>query len=150
GAGTNYSTYLRKTDGAPAVNLGDGDGCALSPDGKWVLALLYTPSQLVLLPTGAGEPRRLDISGIETFDRPLKWSPNGKQVVFSGREPGHTWRSYFYDLRVRHPAPANERGSHGAHDLSGWQIVPGFGRQGEEVSSSHAGNGPAPGCWSER
>ena len=98
GAGTNYSTYLRKTDGSPAVNLGDGDGCALSPDGKWVLALLYTPSQLVLLPTGAGESRRLDISRIETFDRPLKWSPDGKQFLFSGREPGHTWRSYFYDL----------------------------------------------------
>ena len=110
GAGINYSTYLRRTDGSPAVNLGDGDGCALSPDGKWVLALMYAPSQLMLLPTGPGEPRRLDIPGIETFARPLKWTPDGKQVLFSGREPGHTWRSYLYDLDGGTPHPLTKEG----------------------------------------
>jgi len=110
GAGTNYSTHLRRTDGSPAVKLGEGDGCALSPDGKWVLALRYTPSQLVLLPTGAGEPRHLDISGIQTFARPLKWSPDGKQVLFSGREPGHGWRSYLYDLDAGRFRPLTNEG----------------------------------------
>ncbi len=35
--GENYSSYLRETDGSPAVRLGDGFGFALSPDKKFVL-----------------------------------------------------------------------------------------------------------------
>ena len=37
--GANYSIFVRKTDGSPAVRLGDGGFGALSPDGKWVLAI---------------------------------------------------------------------------------------------------------------
>src|SRR5438128_9982008 len=58
--GENYSTYLRGTDGSPAVRLGDGVRFALSPDQGWVLSRL--PRPLVpfdLLPTGAGESRAL-------------------------------------------------------------------------------------------
>ena len=40
GGGPGYSTFLRKTDGSPAVRLGEGDGQALSPDGRWVVAIL--------------------------------------------------------------------------------------------------------------
>ena len=60
GGGPGYRVYLRKTDGSPAVRLGSGEGMALSPDGKWVLAqrLNPSPAQLVLLPTGAGERAR--------------------------------------------------------------------------------------------
>ena len=35
--GPTYAVYLRKTDGSPAVRLGDGLSLALSPDGKWAL-----------------------------------------------------------------------------------------------------------------
>src|SRR5947208_132637 len=49
--------YVRKTDGSPAVFLGEGDATALSPDGKWVLAIPHAqPPGLVLLPTGSGQP----------------------------------------------------------------------------------------------
>ena len=98
GSALNYDTYLGKTDGSPPIKLGEGDSYSLSPDGKWVLTLFYTPSQLVILPTGAGETRRLDISGIETFGRAMRWFPDGKRIVFSGRAPGHDWRMYIYDL----------------------------------------------------
>ncbi len=38
---------------------------SLSPDGQWVIARLYTsPPRLVLLPTGAGEPKALSTEGI--------------------------------------------------------------------------------------
>src|SRR6204780_867137 len=58
--GLSYAVYLRKTDGSPAVLLGEGGAVALSPDGKWALsAMPGAPSQLKLLPTGAGEPRDL-------------------------------------------------------------------------------------------
>jgi hypothetical protein len=33
-----YTLYLRRTDGSPAVRLGAGVGSALSPDGEWALA----------------------------------------------------------------------------------------------------------------
>ena len=48
GAGKKGSIYLRKTDGADAIRLGDGFGEDLSPDGKWVLA-----TQVGTLSTGS-------------------------------------------------------------------------------------------------
>src|SRR5581483_4419229 len=59
--GPGYSTYLRTTDGAPAIRLGTGEPQALSPDGKWALVqrLSPAPAQFVLLPTGAGESRQV-------------------------------------------------------------------------------------------
>ena len=39
GGGPGYSAYVRGTDGSPAVRLGEGQSVALSPDGKWAVAL---------------------------------------------------------------------------------------------------------------
>ena len=33
--GLSYAVYVRKTDGSPAVLLGEGGAVSLSPDGKW-------------------------------------------------------------------------------------------------------------------
>ena len=41
--GADYSMYLRKTDGSPAVRLGDGGFGFLSPDRQWVLATDRSP-----------------------------------------------------------------------------------------------------------
>src|SRR5437016_14636359 len=85
GAGINYAVYLRKTDGSPAVRLGDGRSQRLSPDGKWALSVLFTPPQLALLPTGAGEARSLERGPIEQYSGKASWFPDGKRVVFQGR-----------------------------------------------------------------
>ena len=98
GAGNNYAVYARKTDGSPAVLLGDGADGKLSPDGKWALTVLLTPPQLVLLPTGAGEARPLERGSIEQYLYPAAWYPDGKQVIFQGREPGHDWRYYIQSI----------------------------------------------------
>src|SRR5437879_2527267 len=37
GSGATPSVYVRKTDGSPAVRLGDGSAIALSPDGRWLI-----------------------------------------------------------------------------------------------------------------
>jgi hypothetical protein len=57
--GPGYSVFIRSTDGSPAVRLGEGMGFSLSPDGKRVLALVHptTDQQLVIHPTGPGEPK---------------------------------------------------------------------------------------------
>ena len=57
-------TYIRQTDGTPAVRLGEGRALALSPDGKWALSELTSPSRLVLLPTGIGTEKTLEGAGL--------------------------------------------------------------------------------------
>jgi len=65
GGGRNYSIYLRKTDGSPAVRIGDNDASAISDDGKWIIATTNAAGgSLVLLPTGAGEPRPINIGDL--------------------------------------------------------------------------------------
>ena len=51
--------FLRRTDGSPAMRLGQGEWPRLSPDGKWVVAFLSSRRQILLFPTGPGEERQL-------------------------------------------------------------------------------------------
>src|SRR5262249_23823395 len=66
GGGAGYSFYVRGTDGSPAVRLGGGQGVAISPDGKWALALIHklTDPQILLYPTGPGQPRPVSLPGL--------------------------------------------------------------------------------------
>jgi eukaryotic-like serine/threonine-protein kinase len=97
GGGPLYTTYLRKTDGSPAVRLGDGSGMSLSPDGHWALTLLpKVPTELQLLPTGAGESRLISLPGITPQNVFSGWLPDGSGVVIAGTEKGHAARLYLY------------------------------------------------------
>jgi Tol biopolymer transport system component len=101
GGGPGYSIFLRKMDGSAPVRLGEGEGLALSPDGKWVLAALVrsTPIELILLPTGAGEPRRVKTPGvIPDIQIPACFTPDGRRIVFFARAPGRPSRLYVMDL----------------------------------------------------
>jgi Tol biopolymer transport system component len=94
--GTNYSMFLRKTDGSPAVRLGDGGFGALSPDGKWVVTEDGDPARLMLLPTGVGEPRQLTDNKIHHSN--AAWLPDGKSIVYSTAEPGHGRRTFLQSI----------------------------------------------------
>lgn len=111
GSGTNGATYLRQTDGSPAVRLGDGIGARLSPDGKRALAVRFTPPQLVLLPTGAGGERVLERGPIEKYAWGAIWVPDGKRVAFLGREAGHDWRCYIQSIEGGPPRPLTPEGT---------------------------------------
>jgi eukaryotic-like serine/threonine-protein kinase len=95
--GLSYAVYIRKTDGSPAVLLGEGGAMALSPDGKSVIAQTNdSPAQLRLLTTGAGEARDLTKDNVNhTWAR---WFPDGKRILFSGNEPGQGVRLYVDDI----------------------------------------------------
>jgi hypothetical protein len=73
--------YLRKNDGSEAIRLGTGTALALSPDGRWALALQEGPTpQLALLPTGPGEVRVLPSEGFSDFYW-ARWFPNGERLL---------------------------------------------------------------------
>ena len=96
-----WSVYLRKTDGSPAVRLGDGQAMTLSPDGKWAVTMARTtPPQLVLLPTGPGEPVKIPSGGIGDYFWAV-WLPDGKSILFTGVEPGRGPRCYIQGIDGR-------------------------------------------------
>ena len=95
--GLTYAVYIRKTDGTPAVLLGEGGAVALSPDGKWAIAQSQeSPSQFRLLATGAGEARDLTKDNINHSW--AHWFPDGKRILFAADEPGKGVRFYVYEV----------------------------------------------------
>jgi serine/threonine protein kinase/Tol biopolymer transport system component len=109
GGGPKYAVYLRKTDGSPAIRLGEGTGMSLSPDGKWALARFnVTPSPLILLPTGVGEAKPLKDDGLNHIA--ASFLPDGTHIVFTGSETGHGVRLYTESLEDAKPHPISPEG----------------------------------------
>jgi Tol biopolymer transport system component len=97
GGGENYGVFVRRTDGSPAVRLGDGMPNGFSPDEKSVLTLVPGPKpKLVLLPVGAGEARTLPDFGIGVRGAGL--FPDGKRLLIAGSRPGEPLRVFIGDL----------------------------------------------------
>ena len=99
GAGTAaYSVHSRRLDGSSAVRLGDGHLGALSPDQRLVASLKLTPPVgIVLLPTGVGQARVLTAPAIVDYQA-VAWFPDGRQVLFAGREHDQRPRAYVQDI----------------------------------------------------
>ncbi len=110
GGGLGYSAYLRKTDGSPAIRLGEGGTSSLSPDGAWAISIINTASdpQIVLLPTSVGEPRVLSREGLAPVD--ADWLPDGKRLIFAAREPGRGRRLYLRDIAGGKPRALTPEG----------------------------------------
>ena len=101
--------YVRGLDGSPAVRLADGEAYSLSPDGRWALTL-KTPErrQIVLVPTGAGEPRILDVGNLTTGWG--NWFPDGKTILLDASEPGRGARLYTVDIAGGPPRAISPEG----------------------------------------
>ncbi len=97
GGGAKGAVYLRPTDGGDAIRLGDGQGLALSPDGKWALATSNEHPQLFLYPTGVGQRRTLPVSGFETYNSG-RWLPDGKKLFFNASVRGRVTQCQVIDL----------------------------------------------------
>ena len=109
GGGAGYSVYLRKTAEDSAVRLGDGESVALSPDGKWVLALtMSSPAQLILLPSGAGEAQQITHDGL--YHSWARWLPDSQGIVFTAKQEGHGARIYLQKSITAQATPVSPEG----------------------------------------
>ena len=96
GAGENSVSYFRKTDGSPAVKLGNAGRPRISPDGKSAVAVGPKAAELAIIPLGPGEIRRVPVPGLSIVH--VEWLPEARGVVFVGNEAGHGLRVYSMDL----------------------------------------------------
>jgi Tol biopolymer transport system component len=110
-SGAAYGVVLRATDGSGAVRLGAGSAERLSPDGRWAAAILTSPPEVVLYPTGPGTPRRLAGGRFDPITS-VQWFPDGRHVLVCGTESGRVPRCYRTDLDGATLAPVTEEGVH--------------------------------------
>ena len=123
-AGASGLAFLRKTDGSPAIKLGQYGEPVLSPDTRQVLASNATTANLAgfaLLPTGAGEIQKVNVNGIQETASP-GFMPDGKAIYYAG-DDGHGWKMYMQDIpagtpRAVTPAISVKRNHQEGHILS--------------------------------
>ncbi len=109
-AGADYYLGLRSLDGSSYVRLGEGVGGNFSPDGKWTAtAINSTPESTFLLPVGAGERKELRHPEVRTYG-PTWFMADGKSVMFTGIESGHSSRMYIQSLQGGPARPLTPEG----------------------------------------
>ncbi len=98
-AGAGYAVVIRKVDGSLPIRLGEGSAGGLSPDGKSAISISTRAAQLTLLPIGAGQPRQIDVSGLEHLQNGwARFLPNGQGIAVNGNETGHAPRCYVVEV----------------------------------------------------
>lgn len=149
-----YSVYLRKTDGSPPVRLGDGIAWKLSPDGQWALvSSQVAPRQLMLLPTGTGQPRTITHDNVTHIDG--CWLPDSKKVAYLGQDSSGKRQIYlssldgslFLVLEVKRTTDppllcSPDAKSIAAKDESGAWLIPLDGGQQHKISGTEPGDSP--------
>ncbi len=99
-AGPNYAVVVRGVDSGLPIRLGEGSSGSLSPDGKWAASVsISEPAQITLLPVGAGQPRTIQVTGLQHVHSGwARFLPDGQQLAVSGDEAGHAARCYIVNL----------------------------------------------------
>ncbi len=116
--GSIFGIYLRKTDGSPAIRLGDGTTESLSPDGRWMLSIPLNrkPAPIVMLPTGPGQPRVLTHDNFS--HRNARWFSDGRRFLFHGGPPGTSPRLWVQNIDGGSPRAISPE------NVGGTQITP--------------------------
>jgi eukaryotic-like serine/threonine-protein kinase len=126
GSRPGYDIYVRPTDGAAPVRIGEGEGRDFSPDMKWVLAMLSlsVPRQFFLIPLGPGDQKQITQDSIDHTD--ARFLPDGKSIVFTGSEPGHKARIYTQAIGSSSPRAISPEGVTGVVPTADGRFVFGF------------------------
>jgi hypothetical protein len=104
-SGASVFAYMRKTDGSPAVRLGNCTAPTFSPDQKWVLCPNVNGDGLQILPTGVGEAKTMNVGQILHYAT-YGWLPDGTGIYFAGND-GHSWRLYTQEMNGGKPNPVS-------------------------------------------
>jgi dipeptidyl aminopeptidase/acylaminoacyl peptidase len=108
GGGAVHAVYVRRTDGSPAVRLGEGVGGSLSPDSRWAVSRKAGGRQLILLPVRAGEARALEPHGL-TYHT-ARFVPDGKSILTAASERDDAVRLWIYPIDGGKPHPVTDAG----------------------------------------
>ncbi len=104
-------SYLRKTDGSPAVPLAEGFCRSLSPDAKWAICRSELMAPSLKLVSTTGESRNLPNGGLQFPMRyGVDWLPDAKSVVFTAHASGRPSRLYVQTVQGSAPVPITEEG----------------------------------------
>jgi hypothetical protein len=151
GGGRARSIYLRTTDGAPALRLGDGVPLALSPDKAWVLSTPVAADRLVVLPTGVGQARTLPRGPIASYFPAARFLPDGKRFLVSAAEKERPSRIYLQSIDGGDPQPVTPEGVFGRIAiLPGGERFVTRDRQRQLAVFAVAGGDPRPVAGAER
>ncbi|MGC1384751.1 MAG: protein kinase [Candidatus Acidiferrales bacterium] len=96
--GSEYSVYVRKTDGSPAVKIGGGEFASdVSPDGKSVLLFRADDPQqrIQIVPVGPGQPAILRWDGFAPNWG--VWFADGQHILFAADKKGEGFGVYMAD-----------------------------------------------------
>jgi hypothetical protein len=114
-----YQTYLFKA-GGPPVRLGAGAPTALSPDGRWALAVPVDGHPLFLHPTGPGASRTLTDPDNIVFNNAGWLDPN--HVIAFGQKTGERSQGYIQDINGGPPRRFTPEGA--AVNVPTWWTLP--------------------------
>jgi eukaryotic-like serine/threonine-protein kinase len=79
--GPRGSVYVWPRSDREPIRIADGTGLALSPDGsKAIVVSNQTPTTVSIVPTGAGQPKVLDLGLVESVAW-AGWHPDGRVVL---------------------------------------------------------------------
>jgi len=150
-SGNDYSVYVRKSDGSPAVRLtGGGYATDITPDGKWAMVILPDDpaARLQIVPVGPGQARVLHWDGIQP--RWAQWFPDGHRILLLANQAGQAEAVYLTDVDGSIPkrlSPGAPPWGAVAPDEQSWIVV----QNGSFVirSMSDGSSKPIPGIQAE-
>jgi len=138
------ASYLRRTDGSPAVRLSDGFCWSLSRDTQRVICS-SPESQLNEVPTKSGEIKPLTHDHLIHFG--AQWFPDEKRVLFLGQEDlSHGPRAYVQDLTTGQTRAITPEGASNYYRLSpnGEQLAVAMGAEYRTLVYPVNGGEPRP------
>lgn len=143
GGGIQVPTFLRGTDGSPAVRVSDGNCWSLSHDAQRVICVTLD-GQLNEVPTKAYEVKPLIHD--QLTHTTAHWFPDEKRVLFIGNETGHGQRAYIQDLPVGQPRAITPEGASSYYRLSpdGTQLAMAMGAEYRTIIYPVNGDQPKP------
>jgi serine/threonine protein kinase len=102
--------YLRRTDGSPPKRLAEGYAWALSPDGNFVLAAGRPSPEILLIPTGPGQPKLIETPGVRREGGRVGFFPDGRRIWFLAEDSQKRRRVFVQDLEGGIPRPVTPDG----------------------------------------